>query len=290
MDVYQVVTEKIMAQLEAGTIPWKKPWATSMGMPRNLVSKKEYRGINVFLLTCQNYKSPYWLSYRQAEELGGHIRKGQKSTLVVFWKLIDKGTRDAEEDTSESSTIGKVPLLKYYNIFNMEQCEGIAIPSSDTPTYQFAPIEKAETIVKSMVNPPEIFYGGNRASYTPVGDKIRMPCKEKFEKNEEFYSVLYHELAHSTGHQSRLGRKEVIERHEFGSEDYSVEELCAEFCSSYLCGMSGISNQTIELAASYIDGWLSVLKKDRKMLVVAAARAQAAADHILGRTFGEEEV
>jgi len=289
-NVYEIVNNRIIELLERGTIPWRKPWATSQGMPRNLASMKEYRGINVFLLGCQQYSSPYWLTYKQAEDRGGHIRKGEKSTMVVFWKLMDRGYSVADENDNEDTGVSfRVPLLRYYNVFNLEQCENIASPTSETPTYQFTQIEKSEQLIKNMTNRPEISYGGNRASYTPVSDKIRMPYEDRFEKSEEFYSVLFHELGHSTGHQSRLGRKEVIERHEFGSGEYSVEELCAEFCSSFLCGVAGISNQTIELAASYIDGWLNVLKKDKKMLVVAAARAQAAADYILGRKHGEEE-
>ena len=290
-NVYEVINNRIIELLERGTIPWRKPWATSQGMPRNLASMKEYRGINVFLLACQQYSSPYWLTYKQAEERGGHIRKGEKSTMVVFWKLLDRSYSAADENNTEDSGVsGRVPLLRYYNVFNLEQCENIDSPASETPTYQFTQIERSEQIIKNMTNRPEISYGGNRASYTPVSDKIRMPYEDRFEKSEEFYSVLFHELGHSTGHQFRLGRKEVIERHEFGSEEYSAEELCAEFCSSFLCGVAGISNQTIELAASYIDGWLNVLKKDKKMLVVAAARAQAAADYILGRKHGEEEL
>jgi antirestriction protein ArdC len=116
-----------------------------------------------------------------------------------------------------------------------------------------------------------------------------MPHQHTFERSENFYQVLLHELSHSTGHQSRLARKEVMERNEFGSDDYSSEEICSELCASMLCGVAGISNQTIEMSASYINGWLSVLRADKKAIVIAAARAQASADHILGRKFGEEE-
>ncbi len=288
-NVYQIITDKIIAQLEAGTIPWHKPWATFQGMPKNLVSKKEYRGINVFLLACQQYSSPYWMTYKQAEERGGHVRKGEKSTMVVFWKMMDRYGTDDDEISSDSSVSGKAPLLRYYNVFNLEQCQDIESPTQEVPTYQFTPIKNAEQIISGMKDRPEISYGGNRASYTPVSDKIRMPYEERFEQNEAFYSVLFHELGHSTGHKSRLDRKEVMEKHEFGSESYGAEELCAELCSSYLCGVAGISNQTLDLAASYIDGWLNVLKQDRKMIVVAAARAQAAADYILGRKYGAEE-
>lgn len=283
-NVYEIVNQRIIELLETGTVPWRKPWATSNGMPRNIVSKKDYRGINVFLLACQQYGSAYWLTYRQAEERGGNVRKGEKATKVVFWKLFDR-----EGDESESEVSGKAHLLRFYNVFNLEQCEGINPPTEEVPTYQFTPIEQAERIVAGMRNPPEIIYGSNRATYTPVADRVRMPNRNRFEQSESFFSVLYHELAHATGHQSRLGRKEVMETIEFGSESYGAEELCAELCSSYLCAVAGISNETLELSASYIENWLKAIKKDKRMLVIAAARAQAAADHILGRAFGAEE-
>jgi len=286
MDVYQIVTEKIVTLLEAGTIPWRKPWTTSQGMPKNLISKKEYRGINLFLLGCQQYSSPYWLTYKQAAEKQGHIRKGEKSSLVVFWKMMD---RSKVEDAADNNISGKLPLLRYYNLFNLEQCEGIESPTQEVQTYQFTPIEKAEQIVSGMKDRPEISYGSNKASYTPISDKVRMPNENQFERSEEFYSVLFHELGHSTGHKSRLSRKEVMEHHEFGSEEYGSEELVAELTSSMLCGVAGISNQTIDLAASYIEGWLSVIKKDKRMVVMAAAQAQKAADFILNRLGGEEE-
>jgi antirestriction protein ArdC len=275
MDVYQIVTDRIISLLESGTIPWKKPWATSNGMPKNLVSNKNYRGINLFLLGCQQYSSPYWLTYKQATEKNGFIRKGEKSSLVIFYKMLDR----REEDENDKN--GKIPMLRYHNLFNLEQCENIPSPPIEVPTYQFTPIERAEQIIKNMPNRPDISYGGNRASYSPATDSIRVPYEDRFEKNEQLYSVLYHELAHSTGHQSRLARKEVMEVNRFGSEAYGSEELTAELTSAMLCGVAGISNETIDLAASYLDGWLSVLKKDKRMILTAAAQAQRAADYIL---------
>jgi len=285
MDVYQIVTDRIISLLEQGTIPWRKPWATSNGMPKNLLSQKEYRGVNVFLLGCQQYSSPYWLTYKQATEKNGNVKKGEKSSLVVFWKMLE----NQNPDQSETKGTGKIPMLRYYSLFNLEQCEGIASPTQEVQTFPFTPIEKAERIIKNFTNRPEISYGGNRASYTPVNDKIKMPYDDRFEKGEEFYSVLFHEMGHSTGHKSRLARKEVMECNEFGSESYGTEELVAELTSSMLCGVAGISNQTIDLAASYIDGWLSIIKKDKKLIVMAAAQAQKAADHILNCKFGQEE-
>lgn len=284
MDVYQIVTEKIVSMLESGTVPWRKCWRAGGGMPRNLVSKKEYRGVNTLLLGCQNYSSPYWLTYRQAtEHFHGHVRKGQKSSLCVFWKMLDK---HSDEDTSAN---GKIPMLRYYNVFNLEQCEGISAPiDPEEAVNPFTANERAEQIIADFKDCPEIIYGGNSASYTPVSDRVRMPKQHTFDTSESFYNVLFHELSHSTGHKSRLARKEVIERNEFGSADYSAEELCAELSASFLCAHSGISSETIEQSASYLNGWLSVLRADKRMITVAAARAQSATDWILGKTFTEE--
>lgn len=155
--------------------------------------------------------------------------------------------------TPEKQYSRNAPILKYYNLFNLEQCDGIASPTQEIPTFEFTPIEKAEHIVSGMKDRPEISYGGNRASYSPMLDKIRMPYEDRFEKSEEFYSVLFHEMGHSTGHKSRLARKEVMATNEFRSETHGSEEIVAELTSSMLCGVAGISNQTIELAASYLD-------------------------------------
>jgi len=287
MDVYQIVTEKIVALLEKGTIPWRKTWAAGSGMPRNLITKKEYRGVNIFLLSAMPYASPYWLTYRQAESLGGHVKRGEKSTPVIFWKMLDAHNHEQEEETKAT---GRIPLLRQYHLFSVEQCEGIPIPPDPEEVVNpFNPIERAEQIIAGYKNRPEIHYGGNRAFYSVSEDRVQMPHEHTFNTSPDFYHVLFHELSHSTGAKHRLARKEVIERIEFGSEDYSSEEVCADLAASMLCAVAGISNETIEQSASYIDGWLSVLRQDKKAIVVAAARAQAAADHILGRTFNEEE-
>jgi len=285
MDVYQQVTDRIISIIERGTIPWRKNWSAGSGMPRNLVSKKEYRGINIFLLSAMPYSSPYWLTYKQATDLGGFVKRGERSTPVIFWKMLDK--HDQDDDTKAT---GKVPLLRQYHLFSAEQCENIPIPPDPEETINpFTPIEKCEKIIKGYKNPPCIHYGGNRAFYRPSEDRVQMPHEHTFNTSADFYHVLFHELSHSTGSKSRLARKEVIERNEFGSEDYSSEEICADLSASMLSAVAGISNETVELSASYINGWLSVLRSDKKAIVVAAARAQAAADHILGKTFTVEE-
>jgi antirestriction protein ArdC len=300
MDVYQIVTDKIISLLEQGTIPWHRPWATSNGIPRNLITNKEYRGVNVFLLGCQEYSSPYWLTYKQVISKNGTVCKGEKASLVVFYQVLSKQkstviSEDVHDNSPDSANVALKNqggsqlsfILKYYNVFNLEQCDGIAAPPSGEPHHQFTPIETADRIVSDMNQPPVISYGGNKASYSPVNDKIRMPVGKRFEKGEEFYSVLFHELSHSTGHHSRLARKEVTERNEFGSQDYSAEELCAELSASMLCAVAGISNETVELSASYIESWLTAFRTNKKMLVSAAAKAQKAADYILNRRLDE---
>jgi len=252
-------------------------------MPKNLVSKKEYRGINIFLLGCQEYSSPYWLTFKQAADKGGHVRKGEKSTPVVFWKWIDRKDVDGA-DTEESNGNGKVPLLRYYSVFNVEQVDGIiAPPSPESITNQFSPIQIAQEIIAGMPLRPEVKHGGNQPAYSPMLDYVRMPEPSSFLSPEEYYATAYHELVHSTGHSSRVGRKGILEPSYFGSHEYSKEELVAEMGAAFLCGVAGIGHRTIENSAAYIRGWLKSLKNDKKMLVMAAAQAQKAADYILNQ-------
>jgi antirestriction protein ArdC len=207
--------------------------------------------------------------------------------MVIFWKMLDKHNQDQDDDTKAT---GKIPLLKHYNLFSAEQCDGITVPPDPEETVNpFTPIQKAEKIIAGYKNPPSIHYGGSRAFYRVSEDRVQMPYEHTFNSSADFYQVLAHELSHSTGAKHRLARKEVIERNEFGSEDYSVEEICAELSASMLCAFAGISNETIEMSSSYINGWLSVLRQDKKAIIIASARAQASADHILGKTFTEEE-
>lgn len=274
--VYEIITEKIIEQLEQGTVPWHKPWIGS-GSPKNLVSKKEYRGINVFLLSCSKYGNPYWVSYKQAKQLGGTVKKGEKSTIVVFWKQIKVDDKDNE---GKQKTI---PLLRYYRVFNVEQCKGFEnkVPELDIKQ-NFQPLEQCETVLDNMQNKPDIQFKEPRAYYHPNHDFVNMPNKESFETPEFYYSVFFHELSHSTGHKKRLDRKTIGDC-AFGSEKYSKEELVAEMGAAYLCGTCGIENKTIDNSAAYIKSWLRKLKDDVKMVVLAAAAAQKASDYILNK-------
>ena len=236
----------------------------------------------MFLLNTARYASPFWLTFKQVQSLGGHIKKGEKAFPVVFWKLLK------EEADGEAK---RIPFLRYHSVFNAAQCEGVAVPAiqpaeSDS---RFQPIEKCEQVVAAMPKPPSIHHHGLRACYSPSLDEITMPEAGLFESDERYYNTLFHELTHATGHASRLNRKEITEPDRFGSDPYSREELVAEMGSAFLCGHCQIENKTIDQSASYIQCWLERLKEDRRLVVHAGAQAQKACDFILDVRYSEEE-
>lgn len=283
-DLYQAVTDNIITVMEEqGEIPWKKPWK-GMSIPRNLSSSKPYRGINVALLwgagVAKGYDTGYWMTFNQAKAKGGVVRKGEKSTMVVFWKILK--VADTEREGKEKS----VPFLRYYNVFNVDQIEGIEAP--DKGTSQHDPVAEAEEIIKGMPSAPEVRVGGDRASYSMLKDLVRMPPMERFDSIEEYYSAYFHELVHSTSHPSRLDRGRG-EDHRFGSEDYSEEELVAELGASFLLATVGIESPAIPNKAAYIANWLKVFEGDKKILVRAGGKAQKAVDYILGERGGNKE-
>ena len=277
---YERITERIVTLLEQGTVPWHKPWQVKTGLPRNLVSKKPYRGINPFLLLAMGYESPYWLTFRQAIQLGGSVKKGEKACPVVFWKQM-------EVTDKESGELEKIPLLRLYFVFNVAQCEGLRnMPAEDNSS--FVATEAAEIVAK-MPQPPKIKHGMSHAYYTPVNDIVGMPEPKRFDTEDAYHATLFHELMHSTGHEKRLKRQSITERNGYGSDPYCKEELVAELGSAFLCGQAGIVERTIDSSAAYLEGWLKQLKQDKTLIVYAAAQAQKAADFILGRTFQESE-
>ena len=280
--VHDIITEQLITMLESGTAPWRKPWAGAAGgFALNMKSKKQYRGINQFMLAFSQYASPYWLTFNQAKELGGSIRKGEKSTPVVFFSWIYKdanGKRVKTEKQSES----KAGFYRYYRVFNIEQCEGIENPAAPEPVREHEPIREAELVADNMPQRPEIEHGGGRACYMPTADKVKMPEPEFFSKGEEYYSTLFHELGHATGHSSRLNRKGITKSEiRFGDSDYSREELVAEMTAAFLCGHSGIETATLENSAANLANWSEALKGDSKLAITAGAQAQKAADFIL---------
>jgi antirestriction protein ArdC len=276
--VYDVVNSRILELLEQGTVPWRKTWNGVEGIPKSLISKKAYRGINSFVLGCMPYDSSYWMTFKQCQEKGGRVRKGEKSSPVIFWKWLDR--KEADVDSTDTDT-GKIPMLRFYSVFNLEQTEGIAAPPTTEIINTYTPIEKAEQIIAGMPLRPEIKHGGGRAAYSPMLDYVKLPVQSSFEKPEEYYSTCFHELSHATGHASRVGRKGVLEPSYFGSHEYSKEELVAEMSACFLCGHAGIENTIIENSAAYIAGWLKALKNDKTLLIHAASQAQKASDYIL---------
>lgn len=287
IDVYQIVTDQIISLLESGTVPWRQPWTGgSDNYPRNLRTGKPYRGVNVFLLAVtawqQGYESRYWLTFKQAQERGGKIRRGEKSTLVVFWKQL-------EVEDKQTGEAKKVPCLRYYRVFNVEQCDGLEVPdATGHDPLDFQPINAAQQIVTGYPQGPTIEHHGGKAYYRPSEDTVAMPEPERFGSAEAYYNVLFHELTHSTGHAARLARLEGTPA-AFGTADYSKEELIAEMGAAFLSAYAGIITDTVENSAAYIQGWLKKLRDDKRLVVSAAGAAQRAADWILGErpTLGE---
>jgi len=282
MDVYAIVTEKIISLLEQGVVPWRKPWS-SAGLPRNLVSKKPYRGLNFFLLSASKYVSPFWLTMRQANQLGGQVRKGEESTIVTFWKIDEFKRRGDQPGSDENDAITRRRfVLKFYRVFNLEQCDLLQAILDKLPrieTHQHDRIEAAERIIAEMPNPPEIVRGGSKAFYSPSMDRVTLPPRELFENAEEEIATTYHELAHSTANVKRLNRESINHAAPFGSPAYSFEEILAEMSAAYLCAEAGISPAVIENEAAYIQNWLKQLRNDHRMIVRAAAQAQRSRLH-----------
>jgi antirestriction protein ArdC len=287
-DIYQEVTDQILGYLEEGTAPWRNPIAQGNGdgWPKNLHSGNRYRGINVLLLSMKSwakgYPSDYWMTFKQAQSQGGSVRKGEQGTLVTFWKMYE--TRDRETNDPKS-----VPVLRHYMAFNLQQIDGVEAPDlqsdkESVPTFE--PLDAAESIVAGFQDPPDIqFDGGHRAFYRVVDDSVHLPEPDKFDCRENFYCTLFHELSHSTGIEKRLNRGLDTDPAPFGSPDYSREELVAELSASFLCASCRISPATIEQSASYLQGWIKVLKGDKRLIVSAAGTAQKSADLILGESF-----
>lgn len=274
--VYQMVTDEIIKKLEMGVIPWIKPWRDAIAV--NWKTQKPYRGINALLLDPGEY-----LTFKQVQEAGGKVKKGAKSHMVVFWKWIEK----QDEKTGETE---KIPFLRYYRVFELSQVEGLKSKRKDSETFKHNPIEAAEKIMENYKSRPSIIFTPEKASYNSLTDVIKVPALNEYQQPEEYYSTLFHEAIHSTGHKSRLNRATLTEKTAFGSESYSKEELIAEIGAAMLCATVKIENCTLENSAAYIQSWLRVLKKDSRIVVMAASQAQKAVDYILGNQEDSDEV
>ena len=273
-DVYAMVTNRIIEHLEKGVVPWQQPWATA-GQPKNLITQKPYRGVNVWLLNSSEYAENQFLTFKQVKDLGGSIKKDEKGHFIVFWKWIDI-------ENPKTKEMEKKPFLRYYKVFNVSQCTGI--PESKIPVKaqrKNDPILECEKIINEMPNRPEIRHTEHSAYYHKEKDYVNMPKVETFINSESYYGALFHELVHSSGHQNRLNRKELTEKNKFGTEQYAIEELTAEMGASYLKNQAGIPIEKLENNAAYIKGWLEKLKQDKKFIVYASSQAQKATDYIL---------
>lgn len=276
-NVYQAVTDRIIKQLEQGNIPWNKPWHGVMSGAFNRVSKKPYSLLNQMLLEHDGE----YATYKQWQDLGGQVRKGEKSEIVVFWKMLPV----TETDSAGNKVEKTIPLLKYYNVFHISQIEGVE-PLKTEELKPQEPITEAEKIKVEYMERENILINeivSDKAFYSPSQDYIQVPCKEQYKDIKEFYSTLFHEMIHSTGHKSRLGRLDNSTKlASFGSTDYSKEELVAEIGSSFLMNHVGIETEkTFTNSTAYIQSWLRVLKNDNKFIVSASSKAEKAMKYIL---------
>lgn len=283
LDVYAIVTKRIIELLEQGKVPWSKPW-TEAGIPRNLISKNPYNGINVWLLATLGYPRNLFISWDQLKRIGGSVKKGEKAQLVVFWKSKSKSADLEEAEKAQVNTKMNKPVLRYYNVYNIEQCTGIPgelIPQVNST--ELSPIIECDRVIANMPLCPKIKHQKQEAFYSISEDYINMPKRQTFKSAEAYYSTLFHELIHSTGHENRLNRKSITDMAEFGSEMYSLEELIAEMGASYLASMTGILEKGISNSVAYINGWLEKLKNDKRFIVYAGAYSQRAVDFIVGK-------
>lgn len=293
-DIYQEVTDAVIRELENGCPIWRKGW-TTFGAPRNAIGKNTYRGWNLFYLNfitqMKGYSAPYFLTYKQARENGGHIREGAHGYPVYYYPLI-KRPADAEPAAlpeGEEGEMVKFRVAKKFIVFNIDQCEGIdfkieqpaELPESER-------LNTCEQVVTSMPKAPALLFDGSDPCYSISNDQIHMPRFSRFESAEEYYCTLFHELGHSTGHASRLNRKELTNSVGFGTELYSKEELTAEMTAAMLCGTCGITG-IIPNTAAYIQSWITALNNDKTLLLRAASQAQKAADFILNLHSTSEE-
>lgn len=279
--VYEMVTERIISQLEQGVIPWKKPWTGIKSGAYNRVSKKSYSLLNQMILKHEGE----YATFKQWTDLGGHIRKGEKSEIVVFWKI------QPVEETTEDGTkeIKQIPLLRYFNVFHISQVEGVE-PLAKDELHDIEPIEKAEKVLYSYWTRESItveHIKGDDAYYSPTRDLIRLPLFEQFTEANEYYSTAFHESVHSTMKENRCNRAEDRKGKlvAFGSDDYSKEELVAEIGSASIMNIIGIeTSKSFRNSSAYIQNWLSVLKNDVKFIVSASSKAEKAVNYILGES------
>jgi antirestriction protein ArdC len=279
-DLYEEVSTRIIAELERGAAPWVKPWSATAGMntPCNAVTNRPYSGCNVVLLwmaRAAGYRVPRFLTYKQALELSGHVRKGERGTKVYFVKQLQVRDRDANDDDA----MRVVPLLREYTVFNVDQCENLPARVITLPNPKPRNRDERDSSIDEFVacTGASIREGSGEAYYRPSDDYISLPLFEDFKTARHFYATAFHELGHWTGHKSRLGRDL---RTRFGERAYAAEELVAELCAAFLCAEFSIDGDMRH--AGYIQSWIGLLKNDCRAFFPACSKAQAAADYLRG--------
>lgn len=276
-DIHQEITNKVIEALEQGRKPWNCPWNKTISdtaMPVNFSTKNRYRGVNVMLLwldaEIKGFDSPYWLTFKQAKDLGGNVKKGEKGTQIIKYKLWEKA------DENDPEKVEKIPMIKGFTVFNANQIEGIDFPVpvvEETP--EFKRYEEADRLIANTG--AHIDHHGIKAFFTPANDKIVMPKPERFKSESDYYATLTHELTHWTGHKSRLDRKYGKK---FGDTDYAFEELIAELGSTFLLAELGILGE-LQNHTNYIGSWLERLRDDKKFIFQAASKASQSFEYIL---------
>ena len=273
MDIYKIITDRIIEQMENGIIVWEKPWI-SAGQCISHTTGKLYSLLNQMMLN----RPGEYITYKQCIEEGGHVRKGEKGSMVVFWKWL----KVMDDETQEEK---EVPILRYYNVFHIDQCEGIIAKHQQPLPDNAQPDITAETIIADYISRSGvkvIHEQGDRAYYRPSTDTVTLPMKQQFKSTADYYSTVLHEAMHSTGHHTRLNRLDKTAF--FGTEQYSKEELIAEIGSAALVNHCGIeTDHSIRNNAAYIQNWLQVLRNDKRFIVSASAKAEKAVNMILGR-------
>jgi len=278
-DIYQAITDRFIEQLKQGTVPWQQPWTSCV---QNIVSRKPYRGINAFTLGMTDRTSPFWLTYKQALDLGGHIRKGEKSLPVIYYKILERRDGAGNLMVREDGRQARVPFVRWANVFNLDQTEGIEAPQITAAQNVGQSPEKAAAIVEKAKLCP-IHHAGFAAVYSPRNDVIRLPAPATFRSQEDYFQTLFHEMTHATGHEKRLNREGITQPAKFGSERYSKEELIAELGAAFLSNEAGILNQVqFDNSAAYLNSWIQRLENDPRMIVSAASQAQRSTDFVLG--------
>lgn len=282
-NLYAEVAETVMEALDREIVPWRKPWSAGDDVHRNPASGTLYRGINPMLLEmsaqAQGFTDRRWVTFKGAQQLKGKVRKGEKGTMVVFFRMAS-----IKEEVEGEQKTKLIPVLKHYVVFNVEQCDELDLPT-DIEYDHFEPIERCEEVVAGYIAREHVGLkqGGDRAVYDIKWDKITTPEPETFVSDAAYYSTLFHELGHSTGHEMRLNRPDLMATDGFGSKSYAREELTAEMTAAMLCGHCDILPAQIDQTASYIAHWRQKISEDPRCVVIAAQRAQKAADLILDR-------